>query len=86
MSCGSRNFISTDLLHVLETARRPSWHRRVLRVLGAIIDQERRRQLRFELEKARQRGLLKDLDDRLLDDIGVTREQAECEARKPFWR
>ena len=33
-----------------------------------------------------QRQDLLDLDDRLLTDIGVTRRQAELEARKPFWR
>jgi uncharacterized protein YjiS (DUF1127 family) len=32
-----------------------------------------------------QRQDLLDLDDRLLTDIGVTRRQAELEARKPFW-
>ena len=86
MSCGSRIFTSTDFPHALETAKLSSRCRRALRILGAVIDREQRRQLRFELEKARQRGLLKRLDDRLLADIGLTREQAEREARKPFWR
>jgi uncharacterized protein YjiS (DUF1127 family) len=52
----------------------------------AMIDRARRRQLWFELEKARQRGLLKDLDGCILKDLGITREQADREARKPFWR
>lgn len=26
------------------------------------------------------------MDDRLLRDIGISREQADAEARKPFWR
>jgi uncharacterized protein YjiS (DUF1127 family) len=86
MSCGSRTFTSTDFPHALETAKLPSCCRPALRILGAVIDREQRRQLRFELEKARQRGLLKEFDDRLLADIGVTHEQAEQEARKPFWR
>lgn len=34
----------------------------------------------------RQRRALLRLDDRLLNDIGVTREQALDEACKPFWR
>ena len=34
----------------------------------------------------RQRLDLGELDDRLLDDIGVTRKQAEEERCKPFWR
>jgi uncharacterized protein YjiS (DUF1127 family) len=29
---------------------------------------------------------LKDLDDHLLADIGITREQADKEARKSSWR
>src|SRR2546429_9400844 len=33
-----------------------------------------------------QRQALLDLEDRLLDDIGITREQAEREARTPFWK
>ena len=35
---------------------------------------------------SRQRAALSSLDDRLLDDIGVTRQQANAEAAKPFWR
>jgi uncharacterized protein YjiS (DUF1127 family) len=36
--------------------------------------------------RARQRAALSDLDDRLLEDIGVTRQQANVEAAKPFWK
>ncbi len=36
-------------------------------------------------ERSRQRRALRGLDDRLLDDIGLTREQALREASKPFW-
>jgi uncharacterized protein YjiS (DUF1127 family) len=36
--------------------------------------------------RQRQRRALLELDDRLLCDIGVTREQALQEASKPFWR
>lgn len=38
------------------------------------------------LERHRQRKALLGLDGRLLRDIGITREQAVREARKPFWR
>jgi uncharacterized protein YjiS (DUF1127 family) len=86
MSCGSKTCTSIELSRHLATGKRSSWMSRVLRWLGTVIDRERRHQLRFELEKARQRGLLKDLDDRMLKDIGLTREQAEREARKPFWK
>lgn len=37
-------------------------------------------------DRARQRRILAAMDDRLLSDIGVTRLEAEREARKPFWR
>jgi uncharacterized protein YjiS (DUF1127 family) len=36
-------------------------------------------------DRQQQRRLLLELDDRMLADIGVTREQAQAEARKPFW-
>jgi uncharacterized protein YjiS (DUF1127 family) len=36
--------------------------------------------------RAQERNVLGDLDDRLLDDIGVSRAAAEREWRKPFWR
>jgi uncharacterized protein YjiS (DUF1127 family) len=35
--------------------------------------------------RSRQRRALSKLDDRLLDDIGLTRQQAEAEAVKPPW-
>ncbi|MDQ8728159.1 DUF1127 domain-containing protein [Bradyrhizobium sp. LHD-71] len=37
-------------------------------------------------ERSRQRDVLSKLDDRLLKDIGVTRQQADAEAAKPFWK
>jgi uncharacterized protein YjiS (DUF1127 family) len=37
-------------------------------------------------DRWRQRQALLDLDDKLLRDIGITRDQAEREARKPFWK
>ena len=36
--------------------------------------------------RRRQRQALLELDDRLLADIGITRDQAVGEASKPFWR
>ena len=35
--------------------------------------------------RRRQRQQLKDLDDHLLRDIGISRAQADREMRKPFW-
>lgn len=37
-------------------------------------------------ERTRQRRRLARLDDRLLADLGLSRVDAEQEARKPFWR
>jgi uncharacterized protein YjiS (DUF1127 family) len=37
-------------------------------------------------QRAEQRRQLLRLDDRMLRDIGVSREMAEKEASKPFWR
>ena len=37
-------------------------------------------------ERWRQRQDLRELEDHLLRDIGITREQAQHEASKPFWR
>ena len=83
MSCGSKTCSSFDIPRHREVVALGSW---LVRALCAMIDRSRQRQLWFELEKARQRGLLKDLDDRMLKDLGITREQADREARKPFWR
>jgi uncharacterized protein YjiS (DUF1127 family) len=85
MSCGSITCTSTDFPRTAEEAK-PSWLSRILGLLGALLDRERRQQLLFELEKTRQRKVLKDLDDRMLADIGITRDQASTEARKPFWK
>ena len=41
--------------------------------------------IRVALERHRQRRALAELDDRLLDDIGITRSRAMNEANKPLW-
>lgn len=38
------------------------------------------------IERHRQRQTLCGLSDHVLKDIGVSRSEAEYEARKPFWR
>ncbi|HEY5597934.1 MAG TPA: DUF1127 domain-containing protein [Kiloniellales bacterium] len=38
------------------------------------------------IERSRQRHALADLDDRLLDDVGITRSEAAREIATPFWR
>jgi uncharacterized protein YjiS (DUF1127 family) len=42
--------------------------------------------LRLWQERARGRQQLREFDDPMLRDIGITRLQAEAEATKPFWR
>jgi uncharacterized protein YjiS (DUF1127 family) len=38
------------------------------------------------MERSRQRRTLAELDDRLLRDIGLTRDQARRECANPFWK
>lgn len=42
--------------------------------------------LRIITQRRRTRRALLGLDPRLLDDIGISPEQARREARKPFWQ
>jgi uncharacterized protein YjiS (DUF1127 family) len=74
MSCGSKTSAYAKFACSVETAKSAPWYLRIFGVLYAA------------LEKRRQRGLLRDLDNRLLADIGLTREQADRESNKPFWR
>ena len=37
-------------------------------------------------ERWRQRQALMELDDRLLADIGISRDERRAELEKPFWR
>ena len=54
--------------------------------MRALLRKMQRREIAIAFEKARQRNILMQLDDRLLSDIGVSREEAMREARKPFWK
>ena len=42
--------------------------------------------LEMWIERVHQRKQLAKLDDRMLEDIGITRIQANREIAKPFWR
>jgi uncharacterized protein YjiS (DUF1127 family) len=42
--------------------------------------------LRGWIERARSRRVLATLDDRMLNDIGLSRGEIDLETRKPFWR
>lgn len=86
MSCGSKTCASIDPPNIADAAERHSWLWRAWHALGVGVDKLRRRRFRLEIEKACQRGLLKHLDDDQLKDLGLTREQVDREARKPFWK
>jgi uncharacterized protein YjiS (DUF1127 family) len=60
----------------------PSWHHRGLMRLGGSVV----RVVWAWTERSRQRRALAKLDDRLLRDIGLTRDQARRECANPFWR
>ena len=60
----------------------PSWHHgRLMRLGGAAV-----RAVWFWMERSRQRRALAELDDRLLRDIGLTRDEARRESSSPFWK
>lgn len=44
------------------------------------------KQLQFWIDRSRQRKHLARLDDRMLEDIGLTRDQVLVEINKPFWK
>lgn len=46
----------------------------------------RRLPLILWVQRARQRRVLREMEDWQLADIGISREQAEREAAKPFWQ
>ena len=52
----------------------------IRRAIGALAST-----VRLWNQKALQRRALRALDDEQLHDIGVSRKDAEHEARKPFW-
>ena len=76
MSCTTRCCSSSPYLHtsVLRSDRAPAWLGRVLAAAE------------LALQRRQQRHALLELDDRQLKDIGVTRDQARRESRKPLWR
>ncbi len=78
MSCGSTTFTSTEtIIPASNSAFVHQGAERLVRWIEAVSGIFCRR---------RQRQALLELEDHLLADIGLTREQAEQEARKPFWK
>ena len=76
MSCGSTQQSHSISSSSLQTIAIPSpfkgWGCFALRLLRLY-------------ERQQQRRALRELDRRLLRDIGITPEQAQTEGRKPFW-
>jgi uncharacterized protein YjiS (DUF1127 family) len=58
------------------------WHHGGLSRLGGAAV----RIVLFLMDRSRQRRALAELDDRLLRDIGLTRDQARQECANPFWK
>ena len=78
MSCGGTTCTSTPYdLPVSKPFSGFEWFWRIPLALLASIKRS--------CERSHQRQQLLDLDDHLLADIGVTRDQALEEARKSFW-
>jgi uncharacterized protein YjiS (DUF1127 family) len=65
-------------LHSKDRGRTPISLLKILHRFGAVY--------RLCRERYRQRRQLMEMDDRQLRDIGITRGQAEQEARKPVWK
>lgn len=61
---------------------------RLAALAGAVVEglAHRVRGVSRAIGRARQRRALGDLDERLLRDIGRSREEARRESRKPPWR
>jgi uncharacterized protein YjiS (DUF1127 family) len=80
MSCGSTTYLSTEpFVSTSEPSRATDGAG--LNPLGRWIAAAK--QL---CGRRRQRRALLKLDDRMLADIGLSRQQAEQEGRKPFWQ
>jgi uncharacterized protein YjiS (DUF1127 family) len=77
MSCGAKNCLSSADFHTSPDHRVEHVAAWLGRTFAAVHQ---------ALQRRRQRNRLLELDDRLLKDIGVTRDQAREEGRKALWR
>lgn len=80
MSCGGTTCTSTTKSDFFVSKPLFGFHWRVPDPLAVL------RKLAFMHERWRQRQHLRELDDRLLADVGLSRREALKEARKPFWK
>ncbi len=82
MPCGSTTYIPTNHIETASPSRQGlGWSWQIpLSWLAKIASK-----IALGLERRHQRGELLELDDRLLADIGISREQAIEEALKSSW-
>jgi uncharacterized protein YjiS (DUF1127 family) len=67
------------ITHDMQVGRSTFGHLRVLR--ASLVDW-----LRGCIERTRQRHALAALDSRLLQDVGLSRDDVASEVEKPFWQ
>jgi uncharacterized protein YjiS (DUF1127 family) len=93
MSCAYKTDSSPTVVQVPSPVW-PNWPS-VTRALAALVDivydviemqRAAERTCGRLWQRRRERQALLELDDRLLNDVGVSREQAERQARKWFWQ
>ena len=77
MSCGSTTSFSAESFVPARVPSRKAGVNSLIRWVAIAKQMYRRR---------RQRQALLQLEDHQLSDIGLSREQAEQEAHKPFWK
>jgi uncharacterized protein YjiS (DUF1127 family) len=75
------NLITASSLQAFHTSRRAAAGRRSGRVIEQAVGL-----LREWRRRSSGRAKLAMLDDRMLEDIGITRAEAESLSRKPSWR
>jgi uncharacterized protein YjiS (DUF1127 family) len=78
MTCRNHAIVGRPLAYAAQPATLRGGSRPVFELCRAVL-------LTWS-SRLRERNALSDLDDRLLDDIGLAREAAERAWRKPFWQ
>ena len=79
MSCATTNTPVVPVIRAtrgpqLQAAKSSTWFETILDTLA------------LWQHRANQRHHLKSIEDRYLTDMGITRADADAEARKPFWK
>lgn len=82
MSCGSSSDNSKNsAAYRRDFGAGKHWLARAANKIWSIICATRRRQVLIEIEKARQHGLLTDLDVQFLASLGLTQEHGQTEQK-----